>query len=202
MEQPGSRQSKPAALNILSRPSASACSLTRPEPGTIIAETFAFEAEDTASLRREPEAAGILIGFDAAFDRPAGILALTGANVITMRGDEVIRNATIVIDGNRIMAVGPAAQVTIPADAHVVDVSGRWITPGLVDVHAHRLEMRQEPCVLIAGDAAEDVIALRSLLDVGWRVQRGVAGRIDRRIGRLVSGALCGRVAMIAASLV
>ena len=37
IEQPGSRQSKPAALKILSRPSASACCFTSPEPGRIIA---------------------------------------------------------------------------------------------------------------------------------------------------------------------
>src|SRR5207342_1633215 len=42
IEQPGSRHSKPAALKILSRPSASACILTRPEPGTIIALTLAL----------------------------------------------------------------------------------------------------------------------------------------------------------------
>jgi imidazolonepropionase-like amidohydrolase/Tol biopolymer transport system component len=104
-----------------------------------IAQTFAFEAEDTSALRREPEATGTPIGFTAPFDRPTGTLALTGANVITMRGgaDEVIRDATIVIEGNRITAVGPRAQVQVPSGAHTMDVAGRWIMPGIVDVHAH-----------------------------------------------------------------
>src|SRR5271165_1501743 len=43
IEQPGSRHSKPALTKILSRPSDSACSLTSPEPGTIIALTLALE---------------------------------------------------------------------------------------------------------------------------------------------------------------
>src|SRR5690606_6756737 len=81
--------------------------------------------------------AGTNIGFSAPFDRPTGVLALTGANVITMRGDEVIRDATIVIDRNRITAVGPRASVQVPNGAHVIDVSNRWIRPGMVDVHAH-----------------------------------------------------------------
>ncbi|HSJ32466.1 MAG TPA: amidohydrolase family protein [Longimicrobiales bacterium] len=104
-----------------------------------IAHTFAFETEDTSALRREPEAAGTPIGLTATFDRPTGTLALTGANVITMRGgtDEVIRDATVIIERNRITAVGPRAQVQVPAGAHTVDVSGRWIMPGIVDVHAH-----------------------------------------------------------------
>mmetsp|Transcript_97614 Transcript_97614/g.183523 ORF Transcript_97614/g.183523 Transcript_97614/m.183523 type:complete len:225 (-) Transcript_97614:1006-1680(-) len=56
MEQPGSRQSKPASTKILSRPSASACCLTRPEPGTIIASTpdatFCPEATMTLATSR------------------------------------------------------------------------------------------------------------------------------------------------------
>jgi imidazolonepropionase-like amidohydrolase len=51
--------------------------------------------------------------------------------------DEVIRDATIVIERNRITAVGPRAQVQVPAGAHTVDVAGRWIMPGIIDVHAH-----------------------------------------------------------------
>src|SRR6185369_15300957 len=42
IEQPGSRHSKPASLKIWSSPSASACTFTRPEPGTIIARIFSF----------------------------------------------------------------------------------------------------------------------------------------------------------------
>ena len=102
-----------------------------------IEQTFEFLTPDTTTLRREPEASGKPIGFRAAFGRPTGRLALTGATVITMTGDEVIPNATVLIERNRITAVGPASQVTVPADARRVDVSGKWIMPGLVDVHAH-----------------------------------------------------------------
>jgi imidazolonepropionase-like amidohydrolase/Tol biopolymer transport system component len=104
-----------------------------------IAETFAFAAQDTSALRREPEAAGTPIGLRAPYDRPTGTLALVGANVITMRAgtDEVIRDATVVIERNRITAVGPRAQVQVPAGAHTVDIAGRWIMPGIIDVHAH-----------------------------------------------------------------
>jgi Tol biopolymer transport system component/imidazolonepropionase-like amidohydrolase len=102
-----------------------------------IERTFDFETQDTTTLRRDPETSGTPIGFRAPFGRPSGRLALTGATVITMNGDEVIPNATVLIDRNRITAVGPAAQVQVPADARRVDVSGKWIMPGLVDVHAH-----------------------------------------------------------------
>jgi len=102
-----------------------------------LAQTFAFETADTTTLRRTPEATGLAIGFQAAFDKPSGVLALTGATAITMSGATVIPNATIIVTGNRITAIGPASQVGIPSGATRVDLSGKFIMPGLVDVHAH-----------------------------------------------------------------
>ncbi len=102
-----------------------------------LAQTFRVEARDSAAIRREPEASGRFIGLRAATDRPSGRVALTGATVITMRGAEVLRDATIVVEGNRIAAIGPSASVAVPADARRVDVAGKYVMPGLVDVHAH-----------------------------------------------------------------
>jgi imidazolonepropionase-like amidohydrolase len=83
------------------------------------------------------DTAGRFIGFKAASHRPDGTIALVGATVITMRGDEVLRDATIVVERNRITAVGPAAQVPVPAGARRIDVAGHTIIPGMIDVHAH-----------------------------------------------------------------
>jgi imidazolonepropionase-like amidohydrolase len=71
--------------------------------------------------------------------KPKGLVALTGARIHTMAGDAAgtIENGTIVIDGDRIVAVGPASSVQVPAGARVVDASGKTIIPGLVDAHAH-----------------------------------------------------------------
>jgi len=54
-----------------------------------------------------------------------------------MKDDQVIENGTIVIDQNKIIAVGKNEEVQIPADAKVYDIAGKAIMPGLVDVHAH-----------------------------------------------------------------
>ncbi|NNF27292.1 MAG: amidohydrolase family protein [Gemmatimonadetes bacterium] len=70
-------------------------------------------------------------------DRPQGVVALTGARLITMRGDEVIERGDIVVRDNRIVSVGPTGSVEIPDDARVMDMTGRTIYPGLVDIHAH-----------------------------------------------------------------
>jgi imidazolonepropionase-like amidohydrolase len=77
------------------------------------------------------------IGLKRGFAKPTGKLALTGGTVITMNGNDVIPNATVVVDGNRIVAVGPSGRISIPADARRIDVRGKFIMPGIVDAHAH-----------------------------------------------------------------
>ena len=79
----------------------------------------------------EPSEKGVQIGFQQASDVPSGKIALVGARIITMRGDEVIENGTVVIDGNRIAMVGSNSDVKAPTDAKVIDVSGKTIMPGL-----------------------------------------------------------------------
>lgn len=70
-------------------------------------------------------------------DVPTGIVALKGARIISMKGDEVIENGTILTDGNKITAIGKSDAITVPANAKVIDVNGKTIMPGIVDVHAH-----------------------------------------------------------------
>ncbi len=70
-------------------------------------------------------------------DIPQGTAVLRGARVITMRGEEVIENADIVVRGNRIAAVGASGTVELPQGAQVIDVAGATIVPGYVDTHAH-----------------------------------------------------------------
>jgi imidazolonepropionase-like amidohydrolase len=70
-------------------------------------------------------------------DVPKGVAVLRGARVVTMKGNEVIENADVVIRDNRIAAVGARGQVAVPDGARVIDVSGKTIIPGFVDTHAH-----------------------------------------------------------------
>ena len=101
-----------------------------------VAECFKFAPGAPDSLPPLTER-GQDIGFDEKSDVPSGTLALTGARLITMKGDETIEDGTIVVRGNRIVAVGPRSAVAVPADARVVDTRGATIMPGIIDVHWH-----------------------------------------------------------------
>ena len=64
-------------------------------------------------------------------------LALVGGMLLDGYEVPPVHHAAVVIEGNRIVAVGPAAQIQIPADAEVIDTSGRVMMPGMIDLHAH-----------------------------------------------------------------
>ena len=64
-------------------------------------------------------------------------LALVGGMLIDGYDVPPVHHAAILIEDNKIAAVGPASEVKIPADATVIDTSGRTMLPGLIDEHAH-----------------------------------------------------------------
>jgi len=64
------------------------------------------------------------------------VIAFTGAKIIPVAGPE-ISSGVLVIENDKIVAVGPAGATPIPAGAKQVDATGKVIMPGLVDSHSH-----------------------------------------------------------------
>ncbi len=94
--------------------------------------------EETAEEeRKRPEPEVFKVDLTVPRARPEGVVALVGARIITMKGDEVIEDGTVLVTNDRITAVGRRGRVNVPRDAEVIDVSGKTIIPGIVDVHAH-----------------------------------------------------------------
>ena len=79
----------------------------------------------------------IRVAVDAIRDIPNGYGVLRGGRVITMRGDEVIENADVVVQGNRILGIGRRGSVEFPDFARIIEIPGTTIVPGFVDTHAH-----------------------------------------------------------------
>lgn len=104
--------------------------------------TIAFDAPHAPTRGDRPMAGrGGVEAFHAEVEAPRDVphdaVILRGATVITMNGDQVISDADVVVVDNRIAGVGPRGQVPAPAGAAVRDLTGKFITPGLVDVHDH-----------------------------------------------------------------
>jgi len=95
----------------------------------------ASEKEAKKEKKKEiPKSESIEITLTLPRAKPPGTVAYTGARIVTMKGDEVVQRGTILVEGDRIKAVG---NVSVPAGARAVDLSGRTIIPGLFDEHAH-----------------------------------------------------------------
>jgi hypothetical protein len=119
-------------------PTASA-SAAAPAPASSADETKGDDKKKLPKLKPE------IIAVNLQFPRhtPSSQAVLRGARVITMRGDEVLENADIAVKDNRIVAVGKRGSVTLPAGAKVIDVSGKTIVPGFIDIHPHWTEIRR-----------------------------------------------------------
>ena len=88
----------------------------------------------------------LVLGFQLSFDPspPVGavqgadpVTAIVGATVIDGNGGEPLSNATVVVRGKRIAALGPRGSVEVPSGARIIDASGKYLTPGFIDTNVH-----------------------------------------------------------------
>ncbi len=68
---------------------------------------------------------------------PGPPIAITGASVINVEDGSVIQNAVVLIEGDRIKAIGPAGSVQLPANVRKLPLDGKWLAPGLFNMHVH-----------------------------------------------------------------
>jgi imidazolonepropionase-like amidohydrolase len=80
-----------------------------------------------------------------------GVQAYVGGNLIDGTGAPTVKDSVVVVSGDRIVAAGPRAKVTIPAGATTIDVTGKSIIPGLWDMHAHVEQVEHGVVYLAAG---------------------------------------------------
>jgi imidazolonepropionase-like amidohydrolase len=86
--------------------------------------------------------------------------AIVGGNLIDGTGTAVLPDGTVLIDGERIVEVGPTAAVTVPPDAEIVDASGMTVMPGLIDCHDH---LASESYDILSRWGLDDPASLRYL---------------------------------------
>lgn len=65
------------------------------------------------------------------------VKAIVGATVVNLEGGEAISNAAVVIEAERIKAIGPAETTQVPSGAEVIRAEDTWLIPGLMNMHVH-----------------------------------------------------------------
>jgi len=106
-----------------------------------LAELVPQGMETTGPVEREAQSFPAVVELPRA--TPEGSIVLRGGTAITMRGDQAIADADVVITGDRIVALGPRGDVPIPPGARIYDVSGKWIVPGFIETHDHIADIRR-----------------------------------------------------------
>ena len=102
-----------------------------------VAQADSAAPRDTARAKPAYEPARLDVAITVPKDKPRSSIVLRNARVITMKGDEVIERADVLVRDNRIAAVGAAGSLQIPTAAQTMDMAGKTIVPGFVDTHAH-----------------------------------------------------------------
>ena len=75
-------------------------------------------------------------------DQTRRLLAIRNVTVVPATGAQPMANQTVVIRGEHIDAIGPAATTAIPAGARVIDGAGKFLLPGFIEMHAHLSKTR------------------------------------------------------------
>jgi imidazolonepropionase-like amidohydrolase len=95
---------------------------------------------------------------------PRGPVAFVEVSVVPMDSDRILPNQTVVTSGGQIVAIGPAQSVQIPKNAKRIDGKGRFLMPGLADMHVHlnrRGSLKDEDFALLF--LANGVTTVRSM---------------------------------------
>jgi len=103
-------------------------------------------------------------------------LVLVGGTLIDVTGKPPITNSVVVIQGDRIVAAGPRSQIKLPAAATIIDTSGKFLLPGLWDMHSHFYQVEFGPTYLAAG--------ITTARDVGNDIEFGTALRDAAKQGQ------------------
>jgi hypothetical protein len=131
--------------------------------------------------------------------------AIRGVTLIDGTGAPPLPGATVLVNGERIEAVGPDAVLPVPDGVEVLDGAGRWLIPGLVDLHVHVNLCGPESLPLWLANG------VTSVRDIGgavtqqtvWRAELAAGKRVGPRLfthGPMIDGAPSGYRAGMAAS--
>ncbi len=96
-------------------------------------------------------------------------LAFTHVSVIDATGSPAQADMTVVVTGNRITALGKTGRVTVPQHARVTDATGKYVIPGLWDMHQHAFMRKNKllPLLSLWGNIINGVTGVRDMGDQG-----------------------------------
>jgi imidazolonepropionase-like amidohydrolase len=135
----------------------------------------------------------IVLGLRCPIAEGAGPVALAHATVIDVTGRPPQVNMTLIVRDGRIVTLGKADEVDVPSDAQVVNATGKFLIPGLWDVHVHTVSPSYFPLYLANGvTGVRDMHSFLPDTPVQWREDIAAGKTLGPRMvvaGALIDGA-------------
>jgi cytosine/adenosine deaminase-related metal-dependent hydrolase len=149
---------------------------------------------------RSAAALALALSFSVHADAQQPTLALSGGRVLDGFGGLALENGVVLVAGERIVEVGPASEVAIPAGVPVIDTNGMTVMPGLCDMHVHLQllghgDYRRWHELFSADQERIMAIAARQLLEAGVTCARDLGGPLEELVAtrrRIASGEIPG----------
>jgi imidazolonepropionase-like amidohydrolase len=138
----------------------------------------------TMALGRLPIILLSLIGAASTASAQNAPLAIVDVTVIDGTGTAARQNVTVIVDGGRILAINPCGSASVPAQARVIDGRGRFLIPGLWDMHVHLSKAGKQSLGLFVANGVTSVRDMGGDLALAqqWRREIAVGDRLGPRI--------------------
>ena len=104
----------------------------------------------------------------------AGTTAIVGGAVVDLEGKAPLKGAVILVEDERIVAIGKAGSVEVPEDADIIDAGGAWLIPGLMNMHVHLGLILPGKMMAELARESEAALALRMAVVARESLQAGV----------------------------
>ena len=104
----------------------------------------------------------------------AGTTAIVGGAVVNLEGKAPLKGAVILVEDERIVAIGKAGSVAVPEDADIIDAGGAWLIPGLMNMHVHLGLILPGKMMAELANESEAALALRMAVVARESLQAGV----------------------------
>ena len=104
----------------------------------------------------------------------AGTTAIVGGAVVNLEGNAPLKGAVILVEDERIVAIGKAGSVEVPEDADIIDAGGAWLIPGLMNMHVHLGLILPGKMMAELAHESEAALALRMAVVARESLQAGV----------------------------
>lgn len=142
-----------------------------------------------------------------AMQTPSPVIAIIGATIIDGNGGAPLESGTIVVQGEKIAAVGPRSSVRVPPQAHTIDGRGKFVLPGLIDTNVHMSAISGELTYARYWDRLEGLVlrGLQLQLRYGLTTVRDTYGPLLPMItvrDRITRGELVGPRTYLAGNIV